>query len=53
MSNAAEVMLWGRRIGAVSFEDGGTDSAAFQYDPAFVTSGIELSPVVMPLSNTV
>lgn len=53
MSSAAEVMLWGRRIGAVSLEDGGPDVAAFQYDPEFVTSGIELSPIVMPLSNTI
>lgn len=48
----AEVKLWGRTIGAVSHAEG-RDVAAFQYDPHFVTSGIELSPVVMPLSDRV
>jgi len=48
----AEVRLWGRTIGAVSLEDG-RDVAAFQYDPAFARSGIELSPLKMPLSEQV
>ena len=48
----AEVKLWGRTIGAVSLEDGGS-SAAFQYDPAFAQSGIEISPITMPLSDRV
>jgi serine/threonine-protein kinase HipA len=48
----AEVQLWGRTIGAVSLEDGGS-SAAFQYDPAFAQSGIEISPITMPLSDRV
>ena len=48
----AEVQLWGRTIGAVSLEDGGR-SAAFQYDPAFAQSGIEISPITMPLSDRV
>jgi serine/threonine-protein kinase HipA len=33
--------------------DEGRDVAAFQYDPAFAGSGIELSPLVMPLSERV
>ena len=44
--------LWGRRIGAVSLEEG-REVAAFEYDPEFVRSGIELSPLVMPLSGQV
>jgi serine/threonine-protein kinase HipA len=48
----AEVKLWGRTIGAVSLEDG-SQFAAFQYDPAFARSGIEVSPVTMPLSERV
>lgn len=31
----------------------GRDYAAFQYDPAFARSGIELSPLIMPLSERV
>ena len=33
--------------------DAGRDYAAFQYDPAFARSGIELSPLMMPLSERV
>jgi serine/threonine-protein kinase HipA len=52
MSTVAEVKLWGRTIGAVSL-DGGADTAAFEYDPAFAGSGIEISPITMPLSSRV
>ena len=48
----AEVRLWGRTIGAVSMEDG-RDCAAFQFTPAFVDSGIQVSPIAMPLSTQV
>jgi serine/threonine-protein kinase HipA len=48
----AEVRLWGRTIGAASLEDGGR-FVAFQYDPAFAASGIEVSPIAMPLSDRV
>ena len=46
----AAVTLWGSRIGAVSIAEGAR-SATFQYDPAFVRSGIEIAPVRMPLRN--
>jgi serine/threonine-protein kinase HipA len=48
----AEVQLWGRTIGAVSLDDG-REVAAFQYDPQFARSGIEISPLTMPLSERV
>ncbi len=49
MATVAAVRLWGRRIGAVSIEEPG-GFAAFQYDPQFLTSGIEIAPLVMPLA---
>lgn len=52
MTRIAEVRLWGRTIGAVTLQDG-DDVAAFQYDSAFAQSGIEISPLVMPLSGRV
>src|SRR5580698_2124156 len=52
MATVAEVRLWGRMIGAVSMEEGAR-IAAFQYDPAFLDSGIELSPIIVPLSRQV
>jgi len=51
MSTLAEVRLWGRTIGAVVLEDG--DSvASFEYDPRFARSGIQVSPLHMPLPGT-
>jgi serine/threonine-protein kinase HipA len=44
----AAVNLWGSPIGAVSLE-AGRDVAVFQYTPEFAASGIEISPLVMPL----
>lgn len=52
MATVAEVRLWGRSIGAVSLEES-AKIAAFQYDPAFLSSGIELSPITMPPSPRV
>lgn len=48
----AEVRLWGRRIGAVSLEDG-SSYAAFQYEPPFAENGTEVSPIAMPLRDQV
>ena len=44
----ANVILWGRRIGAVSW-DAGRGIGIFQYDPRFISSGIEVAPFAMPL----
>ncbi len=52
MSRVAEVRLWGRTIGAVSLEEG-DEMAAFEYDPVFAQSNIEVSPITMPLSRRV
>lgn len=48
----AEVRLWGRTIGAVSMDEG-QDHAAFEFTPEFVNSGIEVSPIAMPLSRQI
>jgi serine/threonine-protein kinase HipA len=48
----AEVQLWGRTIGAVALDEG-RDVARFQYASDFARSGIELSPLTMPLSEGV
>lgn len=52
MTTLAEVVLWGKRIGAVSLEDD-AEVAAFEYDPEFAQSGIEVSPITMPLSDSI
>ena len=48
----AEVMLWGTKIGTVAFDDN-SGLGSFEYDPAFLSSGIEVSPIAMPLSRRV
>lgn len=50
MATEAWVSLWGRKIGAVALADG-DEVASFEYDPAFAASGVEVSPLVMPLSS--
>ncbi len=51
MTDTARVILWGRDIGAVTWlPDRGL--GVFQYTPEFTQSGIELAPMMMPLSNT-
>jgi len=49
MSTVAEVRLWGSRIGAVLLEEA-SEVAVFEYDPEFARSGIQVSPLTMPLS---
>jgi serine/threonine-protein kinase HipA len=50
MSTTAMVNLWGRTIGAVSLDDEAA-TATFEYDSAFTGSGIEVAPLMMPLSS--
>jgi len=45
----AHVRLWGKNIGAVSWLSD-RQIGVFQYEPDFLTSGIQLAPVTMPLS---
>ena len=52
MTTVAEVRLWGRSIGAVSVEDA-RSTAAFQFADEFTRSGIQVSPLRMPLSDRV
>jgi len=46
---AVEVRLWGQRAGAVAALRGKPGFYEFQYDPDFARSGLELSPMKMPL----
>lgn len=48
----AEVYLWGTRIGVVMQEDNNA-IPKFNYDKKFLSSGIEVAPIVMPLSTMV
>lgn len=45
-----EVRIWGRRVGAVAL-DPKLGYYAFEYDPKFVATGIELAPLTLPLAQ--
>jgi len=47
---AVEVMAWGKRVGAVALEPK-LGFYAFEYDPDFVRTGVELAPFSMPLAG--
>ncbi len=50
--DALNVMYQGQLAGAVAF-DTQTGTGSFEYAPAFLDTGIELSPVKMPLSKQI
>ena len=52
MNEAAEVLLWGKRIGVVSRLDG-SPYASFAYDAEFRESGLEPAPLTMPVGTGV
>ena len=48
--NTADVYMWGTRIGSIS-QDTIYDVPVFTYDVNFINSGIEVAPLMMPLSS--
>ena len=52
MNDTAEVYLWGTRIGIIH-QDSSRPYASFEYDRGFLTSGIEVAPLRMPLSGNI
>ena len=43
------VSLWGKRVGTIIPFDSRQETFAFLYDRKFLKSGIEISPLMMPL----
>jgi serine/threonine-protein kinase HipA len=50
--DVARVRLWGHDIGAVYWDDD-VNLGAFEYEPKFQRSGIELAPLMMPLGSRI
>lgn len=46
--NVATVQLWSKDVGAVAW-DSERQIATFEYDPAFINSGLEVGPLTVPL----
>jgi serine/threonine-protein kinase HipA len=52
MNTPVVVNLWGVRVGALLW-DSTRGYATFEYDKVFVKSGLEVSPLMVPLSNKI
>ena len=52
MTETARILIWGTEIGAVTW-DANRNIGVFQYLTEFLASGIEVSPLMMPLDQTV
>ena len=50
MVTLAYVNIWNQRAGVVMWDDN-TNSAVFEYEPAFERLGLNLSPIQMPLDS--
>ena len=52
MVTTAEVHLWEHNVGTVFWnEERGV--ASFEYDPSFVSKGLKVAPITMPLSDDI
>lgn len=47
-----DVYIWGTKVGSLGYAPGQTEFATFEYDPDFVSRGIEISPVNAPISKS-
>lgn len=48
--DTANISLWGKNVGAVSWLDG-RQYAVFEYEPVFLNSGLDVSPIHMSLDS--
>lgn len=50
--NTAYISIWGQIVGAIAWDE--IESIThFEYDPEFIRTGIELSPIKMPAGNKI
>lgn len=49
-SNVVQVKLWGMTVGYL-YWDKKSDAAVFEYEPAFLTKGLEIAPLTMPVDS--
>jgi serine/threonine-protein kinase HipA len=50
MVDVAEVRLWDKTAGAVAWHPDGY--AVFEYDPAFIKTGLDIAPITMPIQKS-
>lgn len=52
MVNLAKIYIWNKYVGAVLWDEN-RQTASFEYDSGFKSTGLELSPLMMPLGDGV
>ena len=52
MTNTATVTLWGTKVGYFHLDEG-KKYVSFEYDKDFISMGVEISPIKMPLSKRI
>jgi len=50
MITTAYINIWGQRIGAVAW-DSNINIGYFEYEPAFLEAGLDISPIKLPIKN--
>lgn len=50
MNTVAAVKIWNRKVGAVLWDES-KNVGVFEFDKNFIDSGLELSPIILPLSE--
>lgn len=51
MSLIVDVKLWGQNVGSLVWNEK-QEIAAFQYEPKFLRSKLDISPLMMPLKKS-
>lgn len=45
-----DIKIWGKNVGSLYWERG-SEAAIFDYEKRFLRSGLDISPIVMPLAT--
>lgn len=48
----ARVEMWGQTVGALAYQPE-SGLCAFEFDPSWIRTGIEISPIRLPLSSRI
>ena len=53
MNNIVKITLWGQTVGYIKWDDSNwkTAGSIFQFDKKFINKGLDISPILMPVSD--
>ena len=52
MNTIASIKIWNQKVGAVLWDES-KNVGVFEFDKSFVNSGLDLSPITLPLSEAI